>query len=148
MEIHIRDMQNDMIKPFQNGVLLSVVHSVTHKVLINDITLRLFIPPQVRKMTHKLRHICRCELCIIPKGMQIDLNRFITRLVTDLQQKSAVRHTRTSFFCTTSASHYKDIVFPDDECLHATIKDAAQCITCLSIKPNNMIHIKFDLVFF
>ena len=31
------------------------------------------------------------------------------------------------------------------ECLHATIKDAAQCITCLSIKPNNMIHIKCAL---
>ena len=38
-------------------------------------------------------------------------------------------------------------MFPDGECLHATIKYAAQCITCIHIKPRNMIHIKCDLGF-
>ena len=39
-------------------------------------------------------------------------------------------------------------MFPDGEYLHATIKDTDQCIiTCLPIKPNNMINIKCDLGF-
>ena len=38
-------------------------------------------------------------------------------------------------------------MFPDGGCLHNTIKNAAQCITCLPIKPNNIINIKCDLFF-
>ena len=60
MDIYVRDLQNDMIKPFDNGGLESLVDSVTHKVLISDTTLRSFIPPQVRKMTPKLCQICGC----------------------------------------------------------------------------------------
>ena len=85
MEIYVRDIHNDMIKPPDNGGLESVVDSVTHKLLISGTTLRLFIPPQVCKMAPKLRQIFGCELCIIPKDIQIDINRFITTLVTNLQ---------------------------------------------------------------
>ena len=70
-----------------------------------------------------------------------------TRLVTDLQHKYAGRHTQNSVFITKSAEHYKDIVFTYGNWLHATIKDADQCITCLLMKPNNMIHIKYALGF-
>ena len=84
MEIYVRDLHNDMIKPFDNGGLANLVDSMTHKVLISDTILRSFIQPQVWKSTPKLSHICGCEICIIPKDMQIYLNRFITRLVTYL----------------------------------------------------------------
>ena len=80
--------------------------------------------------------------------MQIYLNRFITRLATYLQQKPTGRNTHNSLFITKSAAHYKDKLFPYGEFLHATIKYAAQCITCLPIKPNNMIPIKFSLGFY
>ena len=119
-------LQNDMIKSSENDGLASVFDFVTDKLLISDTILRLFIPLKVRKMTPKLRQICGCELCIIPKDMQIYLNIFITIIVTDLQQKSFGRHTCNSLFITTSHVHYKDKVFPDVEILHATIKDAAQ----------------------
>ena len=79
--------------------------------------------------------------------MQIDLNGFMTRLIIYLQQKYVVIHTQNILFSTTRDAHYKDTVFPDDEVLHATIKDADQCITCIPIKPKNMIHINCDLGF-
>ena len=79
--------------------------------------------------------------------MQIDLNIFRTRIVEYLQRKSFERHTRNSLFSSTSAAHWKAIVFIYGECLHDTIKYSAQCITCIPIKPNNMIHIKCDLGF-
>ena len=115
-----------MIKPYENGGLVSVVDSVIHKVLIIDTTLRSFIPPQVRKIKIKLRHICGCEICIIPKDIQIDLNRFRTRLLTDLQNNYVGRHTHNILFSTTTAAHNKEKVFPDGEYLPDTIKYSAQ----------------------
>ena len=136
-----------MIKPFNNGGLASLVDYVTHKVLISDTKLRSFIPPQVQKITPKLRKFCWCELCIIPKDVYIDSNIFRTRRVPYLQQKYVKSHTRNSLFSTTSSTHYKEKVFPDGDFLHATIKDSDKCTTCLHIKPNNMIHIKCVLGF-
>ena len=39
------------------------------------------------------------------------------------------------------------MVLPCGECLHATIKDTAQCITCLPIKSKNITNIKCALGF-
>ena len=38
-DISVRDINNDMIKPSDNGGLESVADSVTHKELISDTTL-------------------------------------------------------------------------------------------------------------
>ena len=56
-------------------------------------------------------------------------------------------HTHNSVHSTISASHYKDRVFPDVECLDATIKYKTQCISYTTIKPDNIIHMKCALVF-
>ena len=48
MEISVRVLHNDMIKPSENGGLSIVVDYVTHKLPISYTTSRLFIPPQVR----------------------------------------------------------------------------------------------------
>ena len=120
---------------------------MTLKVNISDTTLRLFIPSQVRKTTPKLHQICRCNICIIPKYMNIYLNRFRTRLVIYLRHNSIGRHAQNSLFSTTRDVNYKDKVFPFGECLHATRKDVAHCITCITIKQKNIIHIKCDLFF-
>ena len=98
-------------------------------------------------MTPKLCQIFGCELCVITKYMLVGLNIFRTKIGIYLQQKYAMRHTGNSLFGTTSAAHYKDKLFTDDEFLHATIKDTDQCITCLPIKPNKMTYIKCDLDF-
>ena len=147
LNISVRGLHNNVIKLSYNGGLDIVADYVTHKLLISDTTLRSFLPPQVHKMTPKLRHIFGCEICIIPKNMHIDLNISRTRIVTYLQHKYVGRHTRNILFSSTSAAHYKDKLFPYGEYLHATMKDSAQCITCLPIKPNNMIIINFSLVF-
>ena len=62
-KVLIRDLDNDIIRPFQNGGLGIVVDSVTRKV-----------HHMFQKMTPKLGRIFGYELCIIPKDMQIDLN--------------------------------------------------------------------------
>ena len=74
--------------------------------------------------------------------MNIYLNIFRKIIVADLQQKYVGRHTRTSLYSTKSDLYYNNKVFVDGECLHDTIKDAAQWIIYLTTKPNNMIHIK------
>ena len=97
---------------------------MTQSVLISDTSLRLFIPPQVHKMTPKLSRICGCNLCTITKDMQIDLNRFRTDLLIDLKHKYIGRHILNSSFSTTRAAQYKDKVFTEVEFLYANIKYA------------------------
>ena len=111
MDISVRNIHNDMIKPSDNGGLESVVDSVTHKLLIIDTTIGSFIPPQVWKMTPRLRQICGCWISIIAKDMKIDFKIFRTRIVIYLEQKYVGRYTVNSLFSTTSASHYKYKVF-------------------------------------
>ena len=98
-------------------------------------------------MAPRLRHICGYGLCIIPKYMQIYFYIFRTNIVTYLQQKSVGRHTHNSVYSTTSDPHYKNKVFPGVECLHATVKDADQCILYTPIKPNIIIHMECALGF-
>ena len=105
MDISVRFLHNHMIKPLEISGLTSVVDSVKRKLLITDTTLRSFMPPQVRKMTPKLHHIFGCDICIIPKEMQIDLNIFRTIHVTYLQQDYVGRHIHNSLFSTTSSAH-------------------------------------------
>ena len=67
MKIYVRDTHIDMIKSYENGELYCVFDSETQKFLIIDTTLRSFIPPQIRKMSPRLRHICGCKIFIISK---------------------------------------------------------------------------------
>ena len=97
MDIYVRGLNNDMIKPYDNCGLESVVNCVTQKVLIQYTTIRLFIPPQVHKMTPNLRQIFGCDICIITKDMHIDLNIPHAIFVTDLQHKSVGTHTSNLF---------------------------------------------------
>ena len=77
----------------------------------------------------------------------IDLNRFITNLVTYLQQNYIGRHTQNSAYSTKTAVHDKDKLFPSGKFLHVIIKDEAQFISCTPIKPENISHIMCDLRF-
>ena len=108
MDISVSSIHNDMINPYENLGLASVVDSVTQKFMICDTTTISFILPPFSKMTTKLRQICGCEFFIIPKDMQIDLNIFRTILEAYLQQKSVGKHTCNSLFSTKSAANYKD----------------------------------------
>ena len=62
MDIYVRDLHNDIIKLSDNCGWESLVDSVIHKILINDTTLRLFIPEKVRNMATRLRQICGWEI--------------------------------------------------------------------------------------
>ena len=147
MDMSVRYLQNDVITPSDKYGLDIVIGSVAQKVLISDTTLRSFVSPQVLKMTPKLHQICGCEICIIPKDMQIYLNRCITKLQIHVQQKSVIIHKHNSAFSTTSSAHYNEKVFPYGEFLHATIIYVAQSIRCTLIKPKNIIHMKCYLGF-
>ena len=54
--------------------------------------------------------------------MQIGLIILRKNIVSYLEHNYVWRNTHNSAFSTTNDSHDKDKVFPDGECLHATIK--------------------------
>ena len=47
IEISVKDLRNNTMKPFENSALASVVDYVTQKLLIIYTTSSSFIPPQV-----------------------------------------------------------------------------------------------------
>ena len=96
MEILVRYLHNDMIKPYDDFGLYSVFGSVENEVLIIDTTLRSFIPTQVHNITPRLRQIFRCDIFIVTKDMHIDLNIFRKNIETCLQQDSTGIHTYNS----------------------------------------------------
>ena len=79
--------------------------------------------------------------------MQLVLNIFRTKLVSNLQQKYVGIYIQNSELSNKSAAHYNDKMFPDDKFLYATINDGSHCTLCNPIKPRNIIHIKLDLGF-
>ena len=81
MDIFVKDIRKNMIKPSDNSGQDRVVYSMTKIALISDTHLSSFIPPKFSKMTPRLRQICRCDICIITKNMQIYLNTLITNIV-------------------------------------------------------------------
>ena len=111
MDISVKDLHNDMKKPSGIGGLDTLIDYVTQKLLIIDTTLKSFIPPQVCKMTHKLRHICGCKVCIIPKDMQIYLNIFRTRLVT-YYNRSMLVDKHATFYLGLHVMHITKIFSP------------------------------------
>ena len=62
IEISVRDILNELIKPSNNRGLAIIVDFVTQKLLISDKKFRSFIPPQNWKITPKLRQIFRYKL--------------------------------------------------------------------------------------
>ena len=82
MDIFVKDIRKNMIKPSDNSGQDRVVYSMTKIALISDTGLSSFIPPKFSKMTPRLRQICGCDICIIPKDMHIDLDTFRTNIVT------------------------------------------------------------------
>ena len=58
-----------------------IFKEICGEVQISDTTLRFFKPQKFRKLTPRLRQICGCELCIIPKDIQIRLIIIRTKLV-------------------------------------------------------------------
>ena len=94
MVIFVRDLKDDMVKQSGNGGLQSVVYSMTHKVLISDTKLRSFVPSQVSKMIPRLCQICRCELSILSKDLQVDLNEF-RKIMNHINNRSLLGYTHT-----------------------------------------------------
>ena len=81
MEIYVRVIHNDTIKPFENGGLAIIVDSVIHKVLIIDTKLRSFIPPQVHKMTPKYVRFVDAGFLSLLRDMRFSSLPRICRLV-------------------------------------------------------------------
>ena len=67
MGIYVMGIQNDMIKPSDNGGLVSAVDSVTQKVLICDTILRSFIPPQVWKLLPNYVRFADVRFALFPR---------------------------------------------------------------------------------
>ena len=72
--ISIRELHNDLLSKPPIG--LAEVYDTEGNCLISDTSLNSLMPPHVKKMSNKYKMMCGCEICILIKGMQKDLNAY------------------------------------------------------------------------
>ena len=112
-------MHNYLISKTNSG--LKEVYENNDKVLISDTALRSLIPPNIKKMSDKYKEMCGCEICIMAKSHQSDLNAYRLYMLKRMQ-KSKVDTNTTGL--------YKYAVYRNNKHLHEKPKDALQCIQC------------------
>ena len=77
--------------------------------------------------------MCGCEICILVKGMQNDLNAYRLLLLRKFESKNGSR-------AKTKAKAYKKYVYNNDEHLHVHPKKVLLCIQCPPIENFNVPH--------
>ena len=97
IQIFIRELHNDLIKPKNEGGLSEVGNG--NKLLVCDTGLRYIIPVNVKKFNPRYEKMCGCEVCIQAKKIQRSINALINR-----QSKGN--------------TIYRRVVIPNDMTLH------------------------------
>ena len=98
-------------------------------------------------MTPRLREICGCEKCIIPKALHKVLLKFRTNHLKHLQTLVEQSRTRNQQQIQQRLTMYQNQAFPNDEPLHATLKQAAAVICCPAPNDKNIIKMHCALRF-
>ena len=72
IQISIRELKNDLVKPKNEGGLSEVWNG--NKLLVSDTGLRYIISVNVKKFTPRYKQMCGCEVFIQTKQLQRSLN--------------------------------------------------------------------------
>ena len=121
-EISIREPHNYLVSKSSLGV--PEVYDDKGKVLISDTAFRSLIPPNIKKMSNKYKQMCGCEICIMAKSHQLDLNAYRLSLLRRLE-KSGIDREKSRL--------YKHSIYKDNKHLHIHPKDALKCIQCPNV---------------
>ena len=93
--------------------------------LISDTSLNSLMPPNVKKMSNKYKMMCGCEICILIKGMQNDLNAYRLLLLRKFENKNGKK-------AKIKAKAYKKYAYDNDEHLYVHPKKS---IVMYSMSP-------------
>ena len=129
--ISIRELHNDLMAEPPLG--LKEALDQKGNCLISDTSLNSLMPPNVKKMSNKYKMMCGCEICILVKGMQNDLNAYRLLLLRKFENKNGKK-------AKMKAKAYKKYVYDNDEHLHVHPKKALLCIQCPPIENFNVPH--------
>ena len=73
-QISIRELHNDLTSETEVG--LPDVYDSNKNLLVSDTCFRSLIPPNVKYMSSTYKQNCGCEICIMSKSYQNDLNQY------------------------------------------------------------------------
>ena len=93
-----------------------------NNLLVSDTALRSLIPPNIKYMTTMYKQMCGCEICIMSKSLQNDLNQYRLMMLRRLE-KSCVDKEEYKI--------YKHSVYRYNIHLRQHIRNALDCIHCI-----------------
>jgi len=100
LEISVRELHNDMIKPVSEGGLEGAIDD-DGKQIVSDTMLRSLLPKNMRRMTERHKMMCSCEVCITPKRLQLTLNSWRQRFLKQMDRDGnelEKGHMKTMYF--------------------------------------------------
>ena len=66
LQVSIRELHNSLLSDKNDGGIKDAKDE-DGKIIISDITLRLLLPPQLKKVSARYKIMCGCECCISAK---------------------------------------------------------------------------------
>ena len=73
-QVSISELHNDLVSKGKTG--LPEVWDKNDNLLVSDTSFRSLIPPHIKYMTTKYKQMCGCEICVMIKSLQNDLNQY------------------------------------------------------------------------
>ena len=113
----IRELHNDLTSSTEVG--LPDVYDRNKKLLVSDTCFRSLIPANVKYMSATYKQNCGCEICIMSKSYQNDLNQY---RLSHIQRLKTVDKNLSYL--------YRNRVYPNGVHLYPHPRDAVRCITC------------------
>ena len=109
---------------------------------MSDSSLRLIIPPQLRKMVQRHQIMCGCEICIQAVTYQYLLNNWFKRRLIYINNdaNSLTRGSSEQLNAETIFSRYSDFVLTNGKSIHPRVKDAAFSSMCDFTKNISSFH--------
>ena len=133
-QISIRERHNDLLSKHPIG--LSEVYDKEGNPLISDTAFRSLLPRNFQPMSNKYKQMCGCEICIVIKSLQSDLNQYRLSHLHRLE-KSKIDSVRTK--------EYRQTIYKNNKHIHSHPKEALLTIQCPPVFGFQVPHMKFIL---
>ena len=85
-QVSIRELHNDLVSRGNKG--LPELWNNNNNLLVSDTSFRSLIPPHIKYMTTKYKQMCGCEIFVMIKNLQNDLNQYRLSTIHRLEKIS------------------------------------------------------------
>ena len=104
----MNELYNDLVSRGNKG--LPEVWDKKNNLLVSDTSFRSLIPPHIKYMTTKYKQMCACEICVMIKSLQHDLNQYRLSTIRLLKNRGLSFDPLNNLGVKTNSYDYRDVL--------------------------------------